>query len=120
MRRFAVKLILKYKQKCKVMSKFVKNETLLKNKLLHKFYEFINLNYSISDNNVPWILNNMLNLKCQFWYLSQRASLARVGSHIWASTTCKVGSFVVVWCNHLTVTSDNKILVVRVMGLIDF
>ena len=24
----------------------------------------------------------MLNLKCQFWYLPQRASLARVGSHI--------------------------------------
>ena len=29
---------------------------------------------------VPWILNNMLNLKCQFWFLPQRASLARVGS----------------------------------------
>ena len=32
--------------------------------------------------NVPWILNNMLNLKCQFWYLPQRASLAHVGSHL--------------------------------------
>ena len=27
-------------------------------------------------------LNNMLNLKCQFWYLPQRASLGRFGSQI--------------------------------------
>ena len=32
--------------------------------------------------NVPWILNNMLKLKYQFWCLPQRALLARVGSHI--------------------------------------
>ena len=25
----------------------------------------------------------MLNLKCQFWYLPQRTSLAHIGSHIW-------------------------------------
>ena len=33
--------------------------------------------------NVPKILNNMLNLKCQFWYLPQRASLAHVGSQFY-------------------------------------
>ena len=41
---FAVKLILSYEQKCKVRSKFLKNESMLKNKLWHKFYEFINSN----------------------------------------------------------------------------
>ena len=35
----------------------------------------------ILGQNVPRILNNMLNLS-QFWYLPQRASLARVGSQI--------------------------------------
>ena len=30
-------------------------------------------------NDVPYILNNMLNLKSQFWYLPQTASLALVG-----------------------------------------
>ena len=31
---------------------------------------------------VLWILRNMLNFKCQFWYCPQRASLARVGSQM--------------------------------------
>ena len=44
MRLFAVKLILNYEQKCKVRSKFLKNENVLKNKLWHKFSEFINSN----------------------------------------------------------------------------
>ena len=44
MRLFAVKLILSYEQKCKVRSKFLKNSSMLKNKLWHKFYEFINSN----------------------------------------------------------------------------
>ena len=30
----------------------------------------------------------MLNLKCQFWYLPQRASLARVGSHMRPAVWC--------------------------------
>ena len=32
--------------------------------------------------NVPLILNNILNLKCQFYYLPQRTSLARIGSQM--------------------------------------
>ena len=44
MRRFAVKLILSYEQKCKVRSKFLKNLSMLKYKLWHKFYELINPN----------------------------------------------------------------------------
>ena len=44
MRLFAVKLNLSYEQKCKVRSKFFKNLSLLKNKLGHKFYEFMNSN----------------------------------------------------------------------------
>ena len=32
--------------------------------------------------NVPKILNNILKLRCQFWYLPQRASLACVGSQL--------------------------------------
>ena len=38
--------------------------------------------------NVPWILNNKLNWKCQFWFLPQRAWLARIGSHM--SSKCNV------------------------------
>ena len=37
MRLFAVKLILSYEQKCKVRSKFLKNESMFKNKLGHEF-----------------------------------------------------------------------------------
>ena len=44
MRLFAVKVILSYEQKCKVRSKFLKNLSVLKNKLVYKFYEFINSN----------------------------------------------------------------------------
>ena len=44
MRLFAVKLMLSYEQKCKVRSKFLKNWSMLKNKLWYKFYEFINSN----------------------------------------------------------------------------
>ena len=44
MRLFAVKVILSYEQKCQVSSKFLKNLSMLKNKLWHKFYESINSN----------------------------------------------------------------------------
>ena len=36
MRLFVVKLILSYEQKCQVSSKFLKNSSMLKNKLWHK------------------------------------------------------------------------------------
>ena len=56
--------------------------------------------------NDPWILNNTLNLKCQFWYLPQRASLARLGSQMSPFVT-KTFSFLLFLINLMIFCSRN-------------
>ena len=53
----------------------------------------------------------MLNLKCQFWYLPQRASLARVGSHIVVNSEDLKTTHSRYWCIYMLwfIQSVNKV-----------
>ena len=107
MRLFAVKLILSYEQKCQLRSKFLKNSSLIKNKLWHKLYEFINSNLSISVRKIcfnPIILNIFNRFVCKLVTLPvhilvvyfqsdqtvlDKLSIAFDWSMIWTSFWCQ-------------------------------
>ena len=64
MRLFAVHLILSYEQKCEIRSKFLKNQSMLRNKLWHKFFEFFtNIGTKLADKITPHDSNYVSPLK---------------------------------------------------------